>query len=59
MKKFECIVRIVKDGREGQPLGSTIIEASRTAVAVKKAAESLPNTPPKNTWMHVSLRRVE
>ena len=58
MKKFECIVRIVKDSKEYQPLGTAIIEASRTAVAVKKAAECLPNTPPKGTWMHVSLRRI-
>ena len=57
MKTYEA--RIVKsDGNERPLVWEGIVQASRTAVAVKAAAENIPNTTKKGDWYHVSLRRV-
>lgn len=56
MQTYHCRVTYA-DGNARPEILDTEIKASRAAVAVKAAAESIPNRPKKGVWYHVAICR--
>lgn len=56
MQTYHCRVTWA-DGGDRPLILDTEIEASRAAVAVKAAAENIPNRPKKGVWYHVAICR--
>lgn len=56
MQTYHCRVTRA-DGQERPLILDEEIKASRAAVAVKAAAESIPNRPKKDVWYHVAICR--
>lgn len=59
MQKYRFIVRHAPGDGTQPVLAEGETKASRAAVAVKSAAESIKNRPPKGQWFHVSIQRIE
>lgn len=57
MQKYHCRVTL-SNGLDRPLISDSEVEASRAAVAVKIAAESIPDRPKKGVWYHVAISRI-